>query len=60
MAHKQGLLRIPLCPKLIKGSNVNLRTSVSLIVHDAIHAIYNSLPDKKEIDGICKSDRNRE
>ena len=39
--------RIPLCPKLIKiGSNVNLSTGVTLVVHDAIHLVYNCLPGK--------------
>ena len=42
--------RIPLCPKLIKiGNNVNISTGVSLIVHDAIHAIYNCLPNSKKM-----------
>ena len=39
---------IPICPELIKiGNNVNISTGVSLMVHDAIHLIYNCLPDKK-------------
>lgn len=41
--------KIPLCPKLIKiGSNVNISTGASLIVHDAIHLIYNCLPGKEK------------
>lgn len=41
--------KIPICPELIKiGNNVNISTGASLMVHDAIHLIYNSLPDKKK------------
>ena len=39
--------RIPLCPKLIKiGSNVNISSRASFVVHDATHLIYNCLPGK--------------
>lgn len=41
--------KIPVCSKLIKiGNNVNISTGVSLVVHDAIHLIYNCLPEKKQ------------
>ncbi len=41
--------KVPLCPKLIKlGNNVNVSTGASFMVHDALHLIYNSLPDKQK------------
>ncbi len=40
--------KVPLCPKLIKlGNNVNVSTGASFMVHDALHLIYNCMPDKK-------------
>lgn len=41
--------KIPLYPELIKiGNNVNISSNVSLITHDAIHVVYNNLPDAKK------------
>jgi len=37
--------KVPLYPELIKiGSNVNISSNVSLMVHDAIHLVHNKLP----------------
>ena len=40
---------IPLYPELIKlGSNINISSGVKLVTHDAIHLVYNKLPNKKD------------
>ena len=39
---------VPLYAELIRiGNNVNISSDVSLITHDAIHLVYNKLPDAK-------------
>lgn len=40
---------IPLYPELIKiGNNVNISSGCSLITHDAIHCVYNKLPNAEK------------
>ena len=41
--------KIPLYPELIRiGDNVMIGSNVSLITHDAIHVVYNKLPNKEK------------